>query len=363
MGDHDSAIRWNEEALRIDHELGDELGESFRLNSMANIQRERGDLEAALSLNLESLAITTRLGIKNLSATLHISCGKFWLSLGDPVKSLEHFRAAARFSQETGYTRDEGYSLMGVGVSLERAGDPAGAAESYRRAIGFLETAYEASEGPEELFTKAETLTLLGAVLHHSLERPVEALDAYEEATDIYRGLADPLRLRKLLMNVAGLRWRMGDPEVSASHYEEALKIAREHGEAAHEAAALASLGVVHRDLGQLKMSLRYGKEALALLQGLDDPQAEAYVLSSLAESHLGFGHHPSALSYLKRSLRLRRKIGDKEGEVVVLRDLVRVYESVGDTDSARKALGEAASREGTSGNEREAVLVVERRG
>lgn len=293
---------------------------------------------------------------------MHLNCGKLCLSLGDPEEALEHFLAAARFSRETEYTRDEGYSLMGAGIALERRGDLAGAAESYRRTAGLLQTAYEESGAPEELFGKAEALTLLGAALHHSLERPEEALDAYEEAAGIYRRLADPPRLRKLLMSIAGLRWRTGDPEGSARHYEEALKLAREHGEAAHEAAALMSLSVVHRDLGRLKESLRCAREALELLRSLEDLQAEAYVLSSLAESHLGLGHHPSALSCLKRSLRLRRKIGDREGEVGVLSDLARVYEDLGDADLARKAREEAASKEGTSGEARKAVPNVGRR-
>ena len=357
MRDYDSAIRWNEEALRIDRELGDKLGEAFRLNSMAQIQREQGNLEAALSLHLKSLPQLAEVGTKNLSATQHNNCGWLCLSLGLPKDALGHFRAAARFSRETEYTRDEGYSLMGVGVSLERAWEPVGAAEAYRRAIGLLQAAYDESDAPEELLAKADVLALLGAVLHRSLERPVDALDAYEEAVSVYRWLVDPLKLRKLLMSMAGLRWRMGEPERSAGHYEEALKLAREHGEAAHEAAALASLSVVHRDLGRLKESLRYAREALELLRNVEDLQAEAYVLSSLAESHLGLGHHPSALSCLKRSLRLRRKIGDARGEVGVLHDLAKVYEGLGDTGLARKARKEAAS-----GEAREAVPIVERR-
>jgi tetratricopeptide (TPR) repeat protein len=334
----------------------------MRLNSMANIQRERGDLGAALSLNLESLAIITKLGTKYLRAKVHINCGRLCLSLGDPDEALKHYLAAASLSRQTEYTRDEGYSLMGAGIALEQRGDPAGAAESYRRATELLQTVYEESGAPEELFGKAEALTLLGAVLHHSLDKPVEAMNAYEEAAGIYRRLADPPKLRKLLMNMAGVRWRTGDPEGSARHYEEALKIAREHGEAAHEAAALASLSVVHRELGRLKESLQCGRKALELLRGVEDLQAEAYVLSSLAESHLGLGHHPSALSCLKRSLRLRRKVGDKEGEVGVLYDLAKVYEDSGDKDLARKAREEAASKEGTSGEAREAVSTVERR-
>jgi len=348
-GDLDSAIRWNEEAMRIDHETGDELGESFRLNSMASIQCERGDLEAALSLNRKSLALTTKLGTKNLSATVHNHCGKLCLDLGDPAKALEHFLAAARFSRETEYTRDEGYALMGVGIALERRGDPAGAAESYRRAIRLLRTAYEESGTPEELFGKAEALTLLGAVLHHTLEGSEEALDAYEEAANIHRRMADPPRLRKLLMSMAGLRWRMGNPEASARHYEEALKLAREHGEVAHEADALASLSVVDRDVGRLEESIRHGRAALDLLRSVNDLQAEAYVLSSVAESHSRLGHYPSAISCLRRSLRLRKKIGDEEGEVGVLHDLAKAHKELGDADSARNAREEAASKEGTT--------------
>jgi len=101
---------------------------------------------------------------------------------------------------------------------------------------------------------------------------------------------------------------------------------------------------------------------ALELLRDVKDLQAEAYVLSSLAESHLGLGHHPSALSCLKRSLRLRRKVGDKEGEVGVLYDLAKVYEDMGDKDHARKARDEAASKEGTSGEAREAISTLKRR-
>ncbi len=316
---------------------------------MASIQCERGDLEAALSLNRKSLALTTKLGTKNLSATVHIHCGKLCLDLGDPAKALEHFLAAARFSRETEYIRDEGYALMGVGIALERRGDPAGAAESYRRAIRLLRTAYEESGTPEELFGKAEALTLLGAVLHHTLERSEEALDAYEEAANIHRRMADPPRLRKLLMSMAGLRWRMGNPEASARHYEEALKLAREHGEVAHEAAALASLSVVDRDVGRLEESIRHGRAALDLLRSVNDLQAEAYVLSSVAESHSRLGHYPSAISCLRRSLRLRKKIGDEEGEVGVLHDLAKAHKELGDADSARNAREEAASKEGTT--------------
>jgi tetratricopeptide (TPR) repeat protein len=251
-------------------------------------------------------------------------------------------------SREMGHVREEGHALLSVGVSLEQTGDHGGAADAYRRAIKLLDMAHELSGAPEELSGKAEALNLLANVLHRSLEEPVEALEAYEAAAETYRGLNDPRRLRKVLLGMAGLLWRMGKLEDSARCYEETLDLAREQGETTHEVAALASLGVVYRDLGRFRESVRCGRAALRLLRDLDDFQAEAYVLSSLAESHKKLKHYPSALSCLRRSLRLRRKIGDSEGEVGVLENLAKTYEDVGDSDAARFFSEEAALKKGT---------------
>ena len=346
MGDYDNALEWIEEAVRIYGELGDKLGETMRGDAMVAIHRERGDLQTALSFGLKALQHNIELGAKDHNVFQHSSCGALYLQLGDPQEALTHFRAAARLSREMGYTRHEGHSLMSAGISLERLGDPAGAVEAYKRAVELLETAHEEFGIEEDLHAKAEALTLRGRLLHHFLDRPGEALKACEAAADIYRKVSDTSRLRELLLNLSGLRWRTGDLEGSARGYEEALALARMHGDGDQEAAALASLGVVYRGLGRLEDSLRSGRAALRLLRDLDDLQAEAYVLTSMADSHFGLGHYPSALSCLRRSLRLRRKIGDTEGEVGALRDLAKVYEKMGDAGRAGASLEEAARKQ-----------------
>ena len=346
MGDYDQALRWARKAVRIYRELGEKLGEAMRLATVATIHREQGDLKAALRLVLETLRLYTELGTKNLLVAQHSACGTLYLGLGDPQKALEHFQSAARYSREIGYTRDEGYSLMSMGASLEQLGDHAGAVDVYRRAVELLGTAYEASGIPKELSGKADALALLAGALHHSLDEPIQALDAYDAAAEIYRELGDTRRLRKVSLGLAGLRWRLGNPKDSARLYEEALKLAQGQGEKAQEAAALMSLSVVYRDLGRLKESVQRGRKARFLLRDLNDFQAEAYALTSLAESYTWLGYYPSAVSCLRRSLRLRRKIGDEKGEVGVLRDLAGAYEKLGDAERARACSEEAALKE-----------------
>jgi DNA-binding SARP family transcriptional activator len=348
MEDPDKALEWLEEAARIYGELGDEFGDSMRVEVMRSIHRERGDLKTALSFGLEALRENEELGARDLNVAQHSECGALYLQLGDPREALVHFRTAADLAREMGYTRHEGHAMASSAISLERLADPAGATEAYRRAVELLEIAHEESAVEEDLRAKANTLALLGRLLHRSLDKPREALDAYEAAADVYRAMDNNIsRSRELLLALSGLRWRIGDLEGSARGYEEALDLARGHGDSAQEAAALASLGVVYRDLGRLQDSVRSGRTALGLLRDLDDRQAEAYVLTSVAESHVGLGHYPSALSCLRRSLRIRRKIGDTEGEVGVLRDLAKVYEKLGDADSAQASSREAAHKQG----------------
>ncbi|MDX6379782.1 MAG: hypothetical protein QOI57_806 [Rubrobacteraceae bacterium] len=350
-GDYEQALSWAERGVEVGADLEDEermLGEGMRRDILAFIYRDRGDFEAELSLRLEQLKMLTEIGNRTWMAPAHNDLAIVYLALGASEQALKHYRAAARISREMGHVREEGHALMSAGMCLEQIGDHGGAADSYRWAIKLLDMTHELSCTPEELSSKAEALTLLANVLHRSLEEPAEALEAYEAAAGVYRELDDPHHLRKVLLGMAGLLWRMGKLEDSAGCYEEALDLARAQSQTAHEAAALASLGVVYRDLGRLRESVRCGRRALRLLRELTDRQTEAYVLSSLAESHRRLKHYPSALSCLRRSLRLRRRIGDEEGEVGVLEDLARTYESVGDSDAARIFLEEAVLKKGT---------------
>lgn len=344
MGDQERALEWAEEAAGIHRELGDRIGEGMRLTTMAAIHRERGELQEALSLNRRTLRYNDEAGARHLNVAQHSTCGTLYLELGDARKALHHFRAAARLAREIGHTRDEGRSSMSVGVALEGTGDPAGAADAYRRAAELLHVAHAESGEPEDLSARAEALTLLATVLHRSLDLPADALEPYEEASRFYRELSGGWRLGALLSGLAGARWRTGDAEGSAAAYEEALDLAS--GDAALRLVCLASLCAVYRETGRLRESLRRGREACSLARELGDARTEARVLASLAESYDRLGHYPSALSCLRRSLRLRRREGDGPGAERTLRYMATIHERRKETERPEARLEEARREE-----------------
>lgn len=338
----DEALRWAKEAVRMYQALGDKVGEAMRTHAVATVHRERGELEAALGLNGETLRLHAELGFKPFMVTQHSARGVLQLALGVPDRALDNFRVATQLSQAIGDVKEEGNAWLGVGISLEQLADFAAAATAYQRATHLLDIACRVSGLAEDAAAQADVLSLLAKLFHHKLDQPQKALDSYRAASEIVRELGDDVRLRKLLLGMAGSSWRLGKLEDAVRAYEKALSLARAHQDAVHEAAALASLGVVHRDLGSLKRAIRSGRQALKLLRELEDSQAEAYVLSSLAESYRRLGRSSGALACLHRSLRLRRDIGDEAGEVGVLGELSNLYGRLGNRDCAQVFVDQA---------------------
>src|SRR4029450_12384738 len=134
------------------------IGQVVQLDAVVSLHRKRGNLEAALSASLDLVRIWTERDDKTSIVTDTNNCAMLSLALGDPEKALEHFRTAAGISREMGHARDEGHSLLGVGMPLEQPGDAPGAADAYRQSIELLDTAHEVSGMPEELAAKAEAL-------------------------------------------------------------------------------------------------------------------------------------------------------------------------------------------------------------
>nr|MBC7244994.1 CHAT domain-containing protein [Chloroflexota bacterium] len=72
FGDLDGAMRLYQESLAIDEQLGDQRGKSATLHGMAYIYRVRGDLDGAMRLYQEAKEICEQLGDqRGKSATLH----------------------------------------------------------------------------------------------------------------------------------------------------------------------------------------------------------------------------------------------------------------------------------------------------
>jgi tetratricopeptide (TPR) repeat protein/DNA-binding SARP family transcriptional activator len=321
LAQHERALTWAETAAAMYRESTDLLGEYMRLDTLAWVHSQRGEVKVSVSYVEQLLPICEKLNDKHLSVEKNMILGQYLLNDNEPEQALKHFQTAAQLGAAIGDPRHEGYPLMSLGATLERLNNTERAAHAYARAAQLLETAYTVSDVADEHIAQADALTLLASVLHKKGEVQ-EALAAFDTAEAIFEHRGAWSRLSKLLMERAALYWHQKRYEPSIRDYEQARHYAKEVGQAEREAAALASLGVVLRDTGRYQESIDLSLEALGKLKVLKDQQAEGYVLASLASSYRLVGKLQEARACLEASLELRRRLGDAEGEAKVASEL-----------------------------------------
>ncbi len=105
-GDLDGALALYQQSLAIKERLGDVQGKSATLHAMANVLVTRGDLDGALDLYQQSLAIKERLGdVKGKSATL-VMMAQVQFMRGEHDQALCNARESLRLLEAMGAQPD-----------------------------------------------------------------------------------------------------------------------------------------------------------------------------------------------------------------------------------------------------------------
>jgi tetratricopeptide (TPR) repeat protein len=126
--------------------LGDEVSRARTLDAAAQVARRQGDLDRALALGNESLALRRRFGDRNGVSVSLANLGWTVLERGEGRRAAAFFREALSMYLEAGNRRGLAYSLTGLAtlaVSQGRAGEAArllGAADDLERADGAVRT-------------------------------------------------------------------------------------------------------------------------------------------------------------------------------------------------------------------------------
>jgi tetratricopeptide (TPR) repeat protein len=99
-GDYDTALKYLEQSLKIQQEIGDKSGEGTTLNNMATTAHARGDYDTALKYLEQSLKIRQEIGDKSgMIATLH-NMGHMAKQTNDVEEAIKLFSAALSLAIE-----------------------------------------------------------------------------------------------------------------------------------------------------------------------------------------------------------------------------------------------------------------------
>ena len=147
---------------------------------------------------------------------------------------------------------------------------------SYQRQRDFdsaradIERALELAQGIDDEHSVAHVYFQASLVAERSKQWLVARFYA-EQAKEIYERRGDHPNVGRLLNNLGGLHFLLGDNEAAVSHLKDAVRVSFEAGNDADAAQAISSLAQVHLRTGELALAEEQARLALEQLEGRED--------------------------------------------------------------------------------------------
>jgi CHAT domain-containing protein len=272
-------------ALVLYRELKDRSYEAKIVLNLSRAYRGLNQLEKALNLCQQSLAIATELSDKNqidksllLSSTIWFEIGIADFKQGNTNRALQSFLIANKISETIKNLKNIGITSIYIGSIYTELADYPTAIQSFDRAIAV----YRELKSLENLTT---ALLLQGDAYAYSAQY-ARAMRNYQIGIESSKGLKD----KKI------------------------------------ELGALIRLAGIFDSLGQYPQAIQKGQEALVLARKIEARGFEATILNGLGSSSSYLGEYAQAQLYLEQALVIYRSLGDRSQEQLVLANLAKVY-------------------------------------
>jgi predicted ATPase/class 3 adenylate cyclase len=231
-GDSSAAQRYQEEALPLFRQIGDQRGEMECLQSLATAMTfgAGGPVEERLR---ESLAIAEELGDRNGAAFANLGMGRLIaLAQGDPATAIPIMEQALRAFDELGNLQGLAECLVSIAHASRRLGEPGRARSNYLRVMDMQAVAGNRAAVTGMLFFLSSVEGELG---RH--ERAARLWAAADSAREITGHLTPPAAQGMIGDPVAAAREAMGQEMVEralaagrAMDHDAALAFAHETG-------------------------------------------------------------------------------------------------------------------------------------
>jgi tetratricopeptide (TPR) repeat protein len=160
QGRHDEAAANYRQSLAIARELGDRLAEGQILNSLGNVHREQGLHAEALRLHAEALVICEEIDDRPGQSHTLYSLGQTSRELGRDREAVGYFQRDLRLSRELGDLHGCAETLRELGLALDAIGERSQATACWTEALTILER-LDAADAQGDVAEEARTVRAL----------------------------------------------------------------------------------------------------------------------------------------------------------------------------------------------------------
>ncbi|MEL7071207.1 MAG: tetratricopeptide repeat protein [Cyanobacteria bacterium J06581_3] len=268
-GDVEDAIKLYKESLAISQQIDDAQGKAATLHQIACLKVQKGDVEDAIKLYEESLVIKEQNGnVRGAANTLH-QIAVIKAQQGNAEGAITLYEKSLAIEERIDNPQGKAATLHCLAILKARQGDTEGATTLYKKSLAIKEQIGDARG-------KAATLHCL-AILKARQGDTEGATTLYKKSLAIAEKSDDAQGRAANLHQIAGLKEQQGDVEGAITLYEESLRIQEQLGNAQGKATTLAMLGqLLSEKKGDIKTAISYLQESLTTLQRIGSPSAQS---------------------------------------------------------------------------------------
>lgn len=290
--------------------------------------RSLSQLDTALFYLEQGEAVAQKIDYRKGLGFIYNTMGNVYRSQDGANQALKYYqKALATHRENKGEENEQAGVINNIAVIFMERGE-------YDQAITYYEEALQIQEQiHNRLFVGIIHQNL--ALCHRRMKRQGEALDFYQKAKEIFRGLGEKQR-EALMLTLMGYIYRdQGDFLQSIALNQEALDLRKETGNKKGIGSSLSNMGMIYKALGEFPKSLSYYQESLDTFLVLGEKKSQAMVLNNLGEVSKEMGNFDAALSSLYRSITLKEEAGPERTLNAPLYNLGSTYLKMNSLDSA----------------------------
>jgi tetratricopeptide (TPR) repeat protein len=207
LGQKQEALKYYEQSLRINKEVGDRGVEGTMLSNLGAVYDDLGQKQEALTYYEQALQITREVGDRGVEGTTLSNLGLVYSALGQKQEALTYYEQALQIVREVGDRGVEGATLNNLGGVYDDLGQKQEALTYYEQALPIRrEVGDRGGEGT--------TLNNLGRV-YDDLGQKQEALTYYEQALKLHKEVQNPFMEGITLHNMGMIYFNEGSDEIA----------------------------------------------------------------------------------------------------------------------------------------------------
>ena len=257
-------------------------------------------------------------GDKIALAIDHSELARFFLQGDNPGKALEQVSLAESFANASGNP--------GVGIDVLRLKAAALVASGqFEQAIANEREIMKRFRLMDDVPNQAATFTMLGWAFQ-SIEKPVDAINAYNSAFTLYKEMQDRDGQTRALVGLGSVYSSMGDYSKAHDQYLKAAPIATDD----QFARILVSFAEDLQSQGMYKETTRVYERAWELSQNMHDKVLSGAIKAGMGRSAMGLHHYYEALDDYDSAQSLMIASGDRTGQAGVLASIAQWHFQTG---------------------------------